>query len=72
MPETLVTAPMPCKVISVVAKVGDKVQENQKILTIEAMKVEMPLVAPVAGTLTEIKVNPGQTVEADQVLAVIQ
>jgi biotin carboxyl carrier protein len=63
---------MPCKVISVVAKVGDKVQENQKILTIEAMKVEMPLVAPVAGTLTEIKVNPGQTVEADQVLAVIQ
>ena len=38
----------------------------------EAMKMEIPVVAPVAGTVKELKVTPGQAVEAEQVLAVIE
>jgi biotin carboxyl carrier protein len=35
------------------------------------MKMEIPIVAPVGGTLKELKVSPGQAVEAEQALAVI-
>jgi biotin carboxyl carrier protein len=38
----------------------------------EAMKMEIPVVAPASGTVKEIKVSPGQAVEAEQVLAVIE
>jgi biotin carboxyl carrier protein len=38
---------------------------------LEAMKMEIPVVAPVAGTIQEVKVSAGQTVESDTVLAVI-
>jgi biotin carboxyl carrier protein len=37
----------------------------------EAMKMEIPIVSPVAGTLKELKVSTGQAVEAEQALAVI-
>jgi urea carboxylase len=38
----------------------------------EAMKMEIPVVAPAGGVVKEIKVAPGQAVEAEQVLAVIE
>jgi len=37
----------------------------------EAMKMEIPVVAPASGILKELKVSPGQAVEAEEVLAVI-
>jgi biotin carboxyl carrier protein len=37
----------------------------------EAMKMEIPVVAPAAGTVKEIKVTPGQAVEAEDILAEI-
>jgi biotin carboxyl carrier protein len=37
----------------------------------EAMKMEIPIVAPASGVLKAVKVSPGQAVEADQVLAEI-
>jgi biotin carboxyl carrier protein len=52
--------------------VGDKVGEDDQIATLEAMKMEMPIVSPVAGTVKEIKVSAGQEVEADTVLAIIE
>jgi biotin carboxyl carrier protein len=39
---------------------------------IEAMKMEMPVVAPTTGTVKEIKVSAGQEVEAEAVIAVIE
>jgi len=36
------------------------------------MKMEIPVVAPAGGVVKEIKVSPGQAVEAEQVLAVIE
>ncbi len=66
-----VVAPMGGKVISISVKVGDKVAEDDEVATLEAMKMEMPIVAPAAGTVKEIKVTDGQAVEADQVMIVL-
>jgi len=41
------------------------------VAVLEAMKMEMPLVAPVSGVIKEIRVSPGQEVEAEATIAVI-
>jgi biotin carboxyl carrier protein len=69
---TEVTVPMVGKIVGVNVNVGDKVGEDDQIATLEAMKMEMPIVSPVAGTVKEIKVSAGQEVEADTVLAIIE
>lgn len=69
---TEVTVPMVGKIVAINVKVGDKVNEDDQIVTLEAMKMEMPIVAPVAGTIKEIKISAGQEVEADTVLAIIE
>ena len=69
---TEVTVPMVGKIVGVNVKVGDSVGEDDQIATLEAMKMEMPIVAPVSGTVKEIKVAAGQDVEADSVLAIIE
>jgi biotin carboxyl carrier protein len=69
---TEVTVPMVGKIIGVNVKVGDAVSEDDQIATLEAMKMEMPIVSPVTGTVKEIKVSAGQEVEADTVLAIIE
>ncbi len=60
------------KIVNVLCKVGDKVAEDDQIATLEAMKMEMPIVAPTGGTIKEIKVTAGQEVDADTVLAIIE
>jgi biotin carboxyl carrier protein len=52
--------------------VGDRVDEDEVVLVMEAMKMEIPVVAPAAGVLKEIQVSAGQAVEADQLLAEIE
>ncbi|MBA4390859.1 MAG: acetyl-CoA carboxylase biotin carboxyl carrier protein subunit [Syntrophus sp. (in: bacteria)] len=69
---TEVTVPMVGKIIGVNVKVGDKVEEDDQLATLEAMKMEMPIVAPVAGVIKEIKVAPGQEVEDGTILAIIE
>ena len=69
---TQVTVPMVGKIVSVTVKVGDKVKENDQVAVLEAMKMEMPVVAPITGTVKEICVTPGQEVEAEAVIAVIE
>ena len=69
---TEVTVPMVGKIVNVLVKVGDKVSEDDQIATLEAMKMEMPIVAPVGGVIKEISVAAGQEVDADTVLAVIE
>ncbi|MCX7856834.1 MAG: biotin/lipoyl-binding protein [Deltaproteobacteria bacterium] len=69
---TEVTVPMVGKIVRVLVNVGDKVNENDEIAVLEAMKMEMPIVAPCSGTIKEIRVKPGDDVEADTVLAVIE
>jgi acetyl-CoA carboxylase biotin carboxyl carrier protein len=67
-----VTAPMVGKIVAIKVKVGDRVQEDDEIAIMEAMKMEMPIVAPAAGVVKEILITVGQTCETDMVLAVIE
>ena len=53
------------------AKVGDKVEKDQPIMILEAMKMEIDINAPVAGTITSIVVNANDAVDEGQVLATI-
>jgi acetyl-CoA carboxylase biotin carboxyl carrier protein len=60
------------KILNIQVKAGDEVQEDDTIIVMEAMKMEIPVVAPVSGTVKEIKVAPGDMVDSEQVLAVIE
>jgi biotin carboxyl carrier protein len=60
------------KIVSVSVKVGDKIKEDDQVAILEAMKMEMPVVAPITGMVKEICVAPGQEVEAEAVIAVIE
>ena len=70
-PQRLV-APMPGRVVKVLAQVGDAVTSRQGLVVIEAMKMENELRSPKTGTVTEIRVAEGASVEAGAVLAVIE
>jgi pyruvate/2-oxoglutarate dehydrogenase complex dihydrolipoamide acyltransferase (E2) component len=52
--------------------VGDTVTEDEPLAEVEAEKVEETLESPAAGTLVEIKVPEGETVEVRTVVAVIE
>ena len=67
-----VTAPMAGKIIDVKVEVGDTVNEDDELVTLEAMKMEMPIVAPTSGKVKEIKCKKGDAVVADDVLVVIE
>ena len=69
---TTVEAPMVGKILKIEKNVGDHVDEDDVVIVMEAMKMEIPIVAPTSGTLKEVKVAPGQAVEAEQELAVIE
>lgn len=68
----MVEAPMVGKILKIEKQVGEHVDEDEVIIVMEAMKMEIPIVAPVTGTLKEVKVSPGQSVEAEQTLAIIE
>lgn len=69
---TEVYAPMQGKVVELLVAPGDQVEEDEPILTIEALKMKISVVAPEDGTLTEFCVTIGQEVESDTVLALIE
>jgi biotin carboxyl carrier protein len=65
-------APMPGKVVRVLLNAGDEVAARQGVLVVEAMKMQNEVQSPKAGKIAEIKVSEGQTVNAGDVLAVIE
>jgi biotin carboxyl carrier protein len=67
-----IKAPMPGRVVRVLVAVGDRVTARQGVVVIEAMKMENELRTPRDGTIEEIKVAPGATVESGAVLVVIR
>jgi 3-methylcrotonyl-CoA carboxylase alpha subunit len=62
-------APMPGKIIQVLAGEGDTVDEGQRLVVMEAMKMEFTIKAPHAGRVTRLPVHVGQLVEAGAILA---
>jgi 3-methylcrotonyl-CoA carboxylase alpha subunit len=67
-----ILAPMPGKVIAVDVAQGDEVVEGQRLLVLEAMKMEHALTAPFAGTVAELTVAQGQQVEVEALLARVE
>jgi biotin carboxyl carrier protein len=66
-----IVAPMPGKVVRILGNPGDVVSQRQPVVVIEAMKMENELRASRDGTIAEILVREGQSVEAGTLLAVI-
>lgn len=66
-----VAASMPGMVITVAVSEGDKVKEGQKLMVLEAMKMETTINAPKTGSIKSIHSPPGTQVEAGDLLAVI-
>ena len=67
-----IIAPMPGKVTSVEVAAGDAVTKGQRLLTLEAMKMEHTLVAPFDGVVAELNTKAGAQVQVDAVLARIE
>jgi biotin carboxyl carrier protein len=67
-----ITVPMVGKIVNVLVKVGDQVKENDPVATLEAMKMEMPVVAPAAGVVKELNVQSGDEVTSDTILMTIE
>ena len=59
------------KVFKIEASVGQKVSRGDAVLIVEAMKMEIPVVAPEDGTVASIDVAVGDAVEAGQTLATL-
>lgn len=66
-----ILAPMPGKVVKVLVQRGDQVVARQGVVIVEAMKMENELRAPRVGTVSEVKVAEGSSVEAGAVLMII-
>ena len=67
-----VTAPMHGAVTDIAVNDGDSVKKGDKLIILEAMKMQHELTAPVAGTVTKIAAAVGQQVGAGDVLIVIE
>lgn len=59
-------------VFQVTAKAGDAVAAGDPVIVLESMKMEIPVEAPRAGTVKEIKVEEGQTVREGETIAVLE
>jgi len=68
----IVAAPMPGRIVKVLARVGDAVREGQGVLVMEAMKMENEMRSPKDGKLVELHVAEGQAVEGGAKLATVE
>ena len=69
---TDVIAPMPGAVLGVHAAIGQSVEAGEPIVTLEAMKMEHVVTAPIAGRVTEVRVRAADQVSRGQVLAIVE
>jgi 3-methylcrotonyl-CoA carboxylase alpha subunit len=67
-----ILAPMPGKVIAVDVTEGQSVKEGERLMVLEAMKMEHALTAPFDGTVTELAASAGGQVQVEAVLCVIE
>ncbi len=67
-----VASPMPGKVSSLSAQAGQPVKKGDKLLSIEAMKMETAVYAPIDGVVKDIRVKPGSLVESRDLVLVIE
>ena len=66
--EGVLAAPMPGRVLNVLARPGDRVDLDEPLIILEAMKMENELKSPIAGILSSVHVQEGDSVEKKQIL----
>jgi biotin carboxyl carrier protein len=69
---TEILAPMPGKVVRVQLEAGATVEKGAGVVVVEAMKMQNEMKSPRGGVVVSINVKPGDTVNAGDVLAVIE
>jgi biotin carboxyl carrier protein len=67
-----VRAPLAGNILQVLVEPGSKVQEDDELLVIEALKMENLVYAPCGGTVKEVRVRKGDKVGEDDLLLVIE
>ncbi len=67
-----VGATMPGMVVTVAVKIGDRIKKGQKLLSLEAMKMETTINADLDGKIRDVLVQPGRRVETGDLLVVIE
>jgi glutaconyl-CoA decarboxylase len=67
----IVVAPMPGKIVALKCAVGQAVKSGDVVLILEAMKMEQEIKAKTDGTISEIKVSTGMTVQKEDILIII-
>ena len=69
---TLVASPMAGIVLSVAVKAGDRIEEGQELMMLEAMKMQAPVYSPCAGTIGAVMVSPGAAVvESEPMIQIV-
>ena len=58
-------------IVDIKVESGQKVKTGDEIVILEAMKMENPIVAPKDGTISAIKVSKGDSVNSDDILAIL-
>lgn len=64
----IIKAPMPGMIIKIFVEDGQKVSKGEKVVIVEAMKMENALQSPIDGIVRSVKIKEGQAVEKDAIL----
>jgi biotin carboxyl carrier protein len=65
---SVLSAPMPGKIISILVREGEDVNSGQEVLALDSVKTGVPVKAPVAGTVKKVRVKLGDNVTKGEVL----
>ena len=63
-----IKSPMPSRIVKILKEVGDEVEVDEGVIVLEAMKIEIPIIAPERMKVEAITIAKGQTVKTGQVL----
>ena len=68
----VVSSPIPGKIVSVSVENGNLVSEGDVVLVLEAMKMQNEIQAPISGMITQMGCEPGDSIEANSPLLIIE
>jgi len=67
-----ILAPMPGKIVRVLVEVGSQIEKGMGVIVVEAMKMQNEMKSPREGSIKAVNVKPGDTVNAGDVLAIVE
>jgi biotin carboxyl carrier protein len=66
-----VRAEIVAKVLEVIVNEGDEIRKDDIVVLLESMKMEIPVLAPIAGTVSKVSVSVDDVIQAGDLIAVI-